>query len=270
MKGDLHIHTTISDGSYNIKEVLQLAKEKQLTHISITNHDTVEGLKDAVRLGREMGIKVIPGIEISAYDFKSNKKVHILGYNFKFEPTNIINLCRPTLKARDENSRWQIQELIKNGYDIEIGLVEEKCKEGQVIYKQHIMDVLKDRDYTGSIYSELYRRLFKNNGMCARDINYVDAIEAVKAIKSDKGIAVLAHPGQLDSFDLIPDLVLNGLDGLEINHPSHSDEDMVKIMEFSEIYGLILTGGSDFHGVYSEGNATVGDVECPIETLNIF
>ena len=79
IKADLHVHTEMSDSSFTIEQVLELAKEKGLTHIAITNHDTVKGLKESVELGKEYGITVIPGIEISAYDYKRNRKVHLLG-----------------------------------------------------------------------------------------------------------------------------------------------------------------------------------------------
>ena len=249
MKGDLHIHTNISDGSYSAKEVLEMAKKNKLTHIGITNHDTVKGLSEGVEMGKEFGIKVIPGIEISAYDFKNNRKVHILGYNFELKGANISKLCNPTLEARNENSMWQMRTLIENGYDI---------------------DVKSVQDYTTSIYSDLYKRLFKNNGICAHDIEYVDAKDAVRAIKDDGGLAVLAHPGQLNSYDLIPELVSNGLDGIEVNHISHNDEDVKKVIEFSQIYGLILTGGSDFHGTYGEEDINIGQILSPRETLNLF
>lgn len=270
MKGDLHIHTNISDGSYSAKEVLEMAKKNELTHIGITNHDTVKGLSEAVEMGKEFGIKVIPGIEISAYDFKNNRKVHILGYNFELKGANISKLCNPTLEARNENSMWQMRTLIENGYDIDVKSVQEKSKVGGVLYKQHIMQALIEKDYTTSIYSDLYKKLFKNNGICAHDIEYVDAKDAVRAIKDDGGLAVLAHPGQLNSYDLIPELVSNGLDGIEVNHISHNDEDVKKVIEFSQIYGLILTGGSDFHGTYGEEDINIGQILSPREALNLF
>ena len=269
MKGDLHIHTDISDGSYTTEEIIKMAKEKNLTHIAITNHDTVKGLNQAINLGKKYNVKVIPGIEISAYDFENNRKVHILGYNFDLKGTHITKLCDPTLKARDENSRWQIKTLMENGFDIDLKSVEEKSKNSTAIYKQHIMHVLIEKDYTSEIYSDLYRRIFKNNGICAKDIKYVDACDAVKAIKKDGGFAVLAHPGQLNSYDIIPQLVESGLDGLEINHHDHTDEDKNKIMKYAEEYKLFLTGGTDFHGKYGTIKMELGNITAPEEVLKI-
>lgn len=269
MKGDLHVHTDISDSSYGIRETLTMAKRNGVTHIGIVNHDTVRGLEEAIELGKSKDIKVIPGIEISAYDFKNKRKVHILGYDFNLEGKNIKNICDPLLERRDENSRWQIQTLLDNNYHLDLGYIKEKSKHSEVIYKQHIMMALIKNNYTDTIYSDLYRKLFKNGGICSRDIEYIDVFEAVKAIKKDGGLAVLAHPGQLNSYDIIQDLVTAGLDGIEINHHSHSEKDLEKIKEYSEKFNLFLTGGTDFHGKYSEKTLNIGDAECPFETLNL-
>lgn len=270
MKGDLHIHSTISDGSYTFKEIIDMASERRLTHISFTNHDTVEGIKEAQEYGKLKGVEVIPGIEISAYDFKRKRKVHILGYNFNPEAPNIKKLCSPLLEKRNENSLWQAKTLIEHGYNIDSFYLNEKCRESGVLYKQHIMQALIKEGYTDKIYSPLYRKLFKNNGICDRDITYIDAFDAVRAVKEDKGIAVLAHPGQLNSYEIAEELICYGLDGIELNHPSHTQEDLIKIKNIAEKYVLILTGGSDFHGRYGEElNIKPGDYKCPVQTLKL-
>lgn len=269
MKGDLHVHTNISDGSYCIEDTLQMAIKNQVTHIGITNHDTVKGLKDAIELGKNLGIKVIPGIEISAYDFKNNRKVHILGYDFNLDGKHIKKLCDPVLEKRHESSKEKINILIKNGYDLDLDYILQLSKDSEIIYKQHIMMNLIKKNYTESIYSDLYKKLFKNQGICSGDIQYIDALEAVKAIKKDGGLAVLAHPGQLNSYDIISDLVSAGLGGIEINHHSNKNDDLIKIKELSQIYNLILTGGSDFHGQYEEVSYDIGSFTCPEETLRL-
>ncbi|MGG7178188.1 PHP domain-containing protein [Clostridium paraputrificum] len=270
MKGDLHVHTNISDSSYNSEETLNMAKENGVTHIGIVNHDTVKGLKEIVDLGIEKGIKVIPGVEISAYDFIHNRKVHLLGYNFNLEGINIRGICEPLLEKRNANSIWQINTLLKDGYEIDIDYIAKKSKNSGVIYKQHIMDALIDKHYTDKIYSDLYRRLFKNAGICANDIEYIDIFKALDAIKRDGGIAIIAHPGQLNSYDIIPELVSRGLDGVEIYHHSHSEEDIRRIRVIGERYGLILTGGTDYHGNYGDSDLRIGDIESPGEFLQVF
>lgn len=268
MKADLHVHTTISDGTFNAIETIEMAKKRGVTHLGIVNHDTVEGLQEIIELGKENGIKVIPGIEISAYDYERNRKVHLLGYNFNLDGKNIKKLCDPMLKKREENTRWQIKRIIEEGYEIEEDFIELISEESTSLYKQHIMEALMKNHYTDSIYSTLYYRLFKNGGICSRDIKYVDVFDALKAIKSDGGQVVLAHPGQLNSYELIPELVEAGLDGIEINHHSHGIQDFIKINELREIYNLFLTGGTDYHGYYGSVEIEIGDLHCPTEFLH--
>ena len=110
------------------------------------------------------------------------------------------------------------------------------------------MDALTDEPFTSADYRTLYRSLFKNGGICDRDIEYVDARDAVRAIVEDGGVAVLAHPGQLDSYDLLPDLVDCGLGGIERFHPDHTAADHARCADLAERYNLLCTGGSDYHG----------------------
>ncbi|OOM78628.1 PHP domain-containing protein [Clostridium sp. BL-8] len=269
MRADFHVHTDISDGSLGLRETIQVAKENEVTHMAITNHDTVKGLKEAIKEGDRKGIIIIPGIEISAYDFVNKKKVHILGYNFELEGKNIRKLCDPILERRNENSIRQIDILKINGYKINTQNILRKSVNSEVIYKQHIMAELIEKGYTDEIYSDLYKKLFKKGGICSGDIEYVDVFEAVKAIKADNGIAVLAHPGQLDSYGIIDELVAQGLDGIELNHMDHTEEDVTKIKEYSDKYGLILTGGSDFHGEYGS-SIKIGEITAPNEYISIF
>lgn len=267
MKIDMHVHSNISDGTDNIGKILDKAKEKKLDGIALTNHDTVKGLDEAIKIGKEKGLKVIKGVEISAYDFRRNKKVHILGYNFN-EGKNIEKLCERIRKDRHENSIWQLEMLEELGYKINKENILKKCENSNVLYKQHIVEELIIKGYTDRVYGELYRSLFKNGGKLDRDIKYVSALEAVRAIKKDGGIAILAHPGELDSYRIIGELVSNGLDGVELNHPSHSCLDKERINVFTKEYDLILTGGSDYHGLY--GESELGSELCPNNYIEVF
>lgn len=267
MKADFHVHTNISDGSMGMEEIIKEAKLKEITHLAITNHDTVEGLLEFLEAGKKEDITIIPGIEISACDMETNKKIHILGYNFELKAPNIKKLCNPILERRHNNSLWQINQLIKNGYEIEVSKIYSRAENSLVIYKQHIMAELIDKKYTDAIYSKLYDELFKGEGICSKDIEYVDACDAVKAIKKDGGLAVLAHPGQLDSYRFIDKLVKVGLDGIEMYHEDHRIEDHEKVKEYCKKYNLIATGGSDFHGSYGRG-ATMGTITSPEEFVS--
>lgn len=266
IKADLHIHTDISDGSLTTEEVIKIAKEKGLTHIAITNHDTVKGLKEAIELGKKYNIVVIPGIEISAYDYKRNRKVHLLGYGIDLEGKHITNLCEKLLKDRNQMTLKQVQIIKSLGYDINEEEVKVYGKNSDISYKQHIMQVMIDKGYVKEIYAPLYKELFKNNGPCDMEIKYIDVFEAIDAIIKDRGIPVVAHPGQMNSYELVEELVDKGLVGVEKYHVSHSVEDYERVDELVKLYNLIVTGGSDFHGSYAK-NRSLGCFTAPSESV---
>lgn len=266
IKADLHVHTEMSDGSFTVEEVIKLAKEKGLTHIAITNHDTVKGLKEAIELGEKYGVNIIPGIEISAYDYKRNRKVHLLGYGIDLEGKNIKNICDRLLKDRNEMTLNQAKIIRDLGYDIYLEEIKKYSKNSGVAYKQHIMQVLINKGYIQEIYSPLYKELFGKNGPCEMELEYIDVYDALEAIIKDNGIPIIAHPGQLKSYELIEELVDKGLVGIEKYHVSHSKEDENKIDELAKKYNLLITGGSDFHGDYAK-NRVLGCRTSPQESV---
>lgn len=265
-KADLHVHTDISDGSLDIEGVIKLAKNEGITHLSITNHDTVKGIKEAIEIGKKYGIKVIPGVEMSAYDYKRKRKVHLLAYNFDLEAKNITRLGEDLLMKRNRNGLKQCEIIKELGYNIDLDKIKGYAKNSSVIYKQYIMRELVEKGYTDKMYSSLYKSLFMGDGPCRMDIKYMDVFDAIKAIKADNGIAVVAHPGQKNSYEVIEELVEFGLDGIEKYHPSHKEEDIKKVQELADKYNLITTGGSDFHGEYAKSRK-LGCCLCPKESI---
>jgi len=249
VKADLHMHSTYSDGSDSLEEIFQKAKKRELTHISIVDHDTTAHVEPALKLSEQYDIKFVPGIEISAFDFARNRKVHILGYDFTSN-MHIKALCDPLLQRRHAHSLWQVKQIQQEGYDITEEHALSYVKEGEILYKQHIMNALTDADFNSDDYQKLYRSLFKAGGAAAGDIEYLDAFDAVRAIRADGGYAVVAHPGQLNSFEITEELVPYGLNGLEVIHPDHSVEQVNRIVKLSKEYNLFQTGGSDDHGLY--------------------
>jgi hypothetical protein len=248
---------------------MKQASEHGVTHISFVDHDTVKGLPEVLELGEKYGIEVIPGIEISAYDFKRDRKVHVLGYNYHPEAVHIQSICEELLQRRQAHSLWQIAQLIAVGYELDVEAIMECAKPSKTIYKQHIMHQLTEEVYMSTEYKRLYKSLFKGDGVASGDIVYIDAIEAVKAIVADGGLAVVAHPGQLDSYDLISELVENGLGGIERNHMDHTEEDHQKVEYLAQKYDLVMTGGTDFHGSYG-ATIEVGDIVSPSNLAAIF
>ena len=252
---DLHVHTTTSDCSMEVEEILKMAKEKGITHIAFTDHDTTQDAKEHQDLAESYGIYGIPGIEMSAYDLKIQKKVHILGYGYS-STKHIEEIGRETLRRRNANCLKQIEILNELGYCVPVEEIQKLSR--SCIYKQHIFDYLVQTGQTEKMFGEIYKYIFKNGGPCDFDIEYPAAEDVVKSIKEDGGAAVLAHPGQQGNFEIITRLVEAGLSGIEWNHPSHGESDKKIIEDYAQRYDLFLTGGSDFHGRYENQSAAIG------------
>ena len=253
IRADLHIHTTVSDGSDTMERVIALAEEKGLDAIAITEHDTLAHLP---RIPKSKKVKVIGGIEISAFDPIYNVRAHILGYHIQ-KPEMVTALTQPLLEERNRNSLQQVEILIHHGYKIDTEKLNKG--DGKYLYKQHIMDYLVATRQVPEMFGNFYEETFKNGGICAFDIQYIDVLEAVIVIKKAGGQAVLAHSGQQQNFYLIPVLADYGLDGLEYNHHANSEADKEKIKRYAEKYNLYLTGGSDYHGRYESQIFGIGD-----------
>ena len=253
IKADMHIHSTVSDGSCTMEEIVEMAERRGLDSIVFTEHDTLSHMK---KLPESRSVKVAAGLEISAFDYEKNLRVHVLGYGIK-EPEKVEKFVHPTLEARHANSMKQIHILNQNGWEIDAEQM--KKADGKYIYKQHIMDYLVSHGKVEELFGTFYYSVFKNGGICHFDIEYADPLEAVRVIKDAGGYAVLAHSGQQQNFELIPSLAAAGLDGLELNHHANSVRDKLIIREYADKYKLFLTGGSDFHGRYEAGSPAVGD-----------
>lgn len=262
MKADLHIHSTISDGSLSRKQIVSLAKQKGLDCIAFSDHDCTYGHNNVSELSND--IRIIPAIEISAYDFQSDKKVHVLGYNYS-NPKPLEELCHPTLEKRNANCLKQIDILSEMGY--RITAEEVKKYSFSCIYKQHILKYLFDTKQSEKLFGDIYHNIFKNGGPCDFDIMYVDCRDAVKAIKEAGGLAVLAHAGQQENYSCVKKLYDCGLDGIELYHPSNNSNAMDIIKQLAEDYGLFFTGGSDFHGEYENAGRDIGDFLSPENPL---
>lgn len=233
-----------------MESVIKKAEKAGVTTISFVEHDTVSGWREQQEIAEVHGIQAIPGIEISAYDFKRQRKVHILGYHFNPEALAINQLCKGLLELRHSHSMWQMSQIQAAGFNLDPEAVVDSAKPSATVYKQHIMQQLTDAPYTSKEYQFLYKSLFKGKGVAAGDIEYAAATDAVRAIVSDGGLAVVAHPGQLDSYELIPELLEAGLGGIERNHFDHSAKDHLKVEKLAQQYGLLMTGGSDYHGAF--------------------
>jgi len=250
MKGDLHCHTKISDGSMLPEDVVEYAARIGLDCLAITDHDTMAGVAIATVRAENYGIHIIPGMEVSTFDYKHNKKVHILCYN-PSHPQMLMELCDNTLKLRREAAIKMINKVAKK-YPVDIKTVKKYALGSTAIYKQHIAMALTDMGYSLAIFDELYWDLFSSKkGWAYVETKLPDTREALSLIKEADGLAVLAHPGVYGNFDIIAELCGMGLDGIECFHPRQSAADEKVAIEAACSHGLLKTGGSDFHGMFT-------------------
>ncbi len=266
-KVDLHCHTKASDNTLSIREVILAAKAAGISHLAITDHDTTLGLEEAMVLGLQHHVHIIPGIEISAYDYKRNRRAHILGYFITPDHPALAELCNPIVDQRHQASVEMVQKLNVAGYKVTWEQVLRYAEGGSAVYKQHIMHALMDSGYCEELFGTLYRKLFSRNGeggqpgLAYIPLVYADAVAAIRAIREAGGVAVLAHPGQLHNYEAIAEWVEAGLEGIEVHHPSHDGAEVEKARSYAERYHLVMTGGSDFHGGYGNPAYPLGSVD---------
>lgn len=268
MSGDLHCHTKLSDGTLGLEEIIALAARKGLGTIAITDHDCLAGTVRAKIIGERLGVKVIPGVEISALDTKSGKNVHILAYLFE-SPDRIEGLCHKNALARKKAGQYMMLKASKI-FPVSTDLIM-KCAQGSTnLYKQHIMHALMHCGCADAIYGKTYEDIFTPGKPMSIGVQpkFADVFEVIEAIKSAGGISVLAHPALYDNFDIIEDLVEAGLNGVEVWHPTCSKENEERLISIAKTHKLLMTGGSDFHGMYGHAGVSLGDYITPKQQLS--
>jgi predicted metal-dependent phosphoesterase TrpH len=267
MKADLHIHSNWSDGSLSVGEIVKTAKALKLRAVSVTDHDTMDGQEEVLDEGARQDLAIISGIEISALDSESDRKIHILGYRVQ-DRDGISRACRPFLEDRGRAVLEAADAIRAVGYPINREDVLAHAGKLGIPYRQHVMHALAGRGYTRTIYGPLYNELFGPGGPGAVKSRYMSAGEAVRLIRDCGGEAVLAHPFQYDSMECLPKLVEWGLAGIECWHHTQSPEREKIVQKEAERYGLFLTGGSDFHGLYMEKSLPPGAVSVELPRIS--
>jgi predicted metal-dependent phosphoesterase TrpH len=264
---DLHLHTTASDGVMSPSEIVRYAKTKGLQAIAITDHDTSEGLKEALMEGEKIGLEVIPGIEISAEHFPGS--MHLLGYFIDNHNPYLCERLEYLQKARAERNPKIVEKLNSLGIEITYEEVVKASGGGQV-GRPHFAQVLMDKKYVRG-FQEAFDRFLKKGAPAYVDKLRFSVEEALHFINEAKGIAVLAHPNtlQAEGYSGLEKLVLRllekGLKGIEVYYPEHSPLDVTHYKTLAERYGLLMTGGTDYHGIEKNGlNIGVGRGEMKI------
>ncbi len=266
---DLHCHSKISDGSMGIEELLAMAKRRGLAAISVTDHDAVAGSTRACIIGKRLGLEVIHGVEMSAYDYERKRKVHILGYMCD-SPDRLEGMCLRINNSRRTAAKNMMTKVLRY-YPIVPETIARHAAGSTNVFKQHIMHALMEAGYADAIYGDVFHKLFSANGGCAHiPIEYPDVREVIDLIRSAGGLVVLAHPYVYDSVDLMHELTDEGLlDGIEVWHPSNDEERISVLKNFAQTHNLLMTGGTDFHGLYTDPARPLGSCGAPENTVQL-
>lgn len=258
---DLHLHTNFSDGTFTPHELVEEAKRAQLSCIGLTDHDSVSGVEPVIK---EAGsdLEVIPGVELTA-EVNTNE-IHILGYFIDVRSEALERELVKIRKRRISRVHEMIDKLKEHGIQLDAQEVFAIAGEGSVS-RLHIARVMLTRGIISNI-PEAFSRFIGNKGCAYVGRFSLTAEDAIKIIIDAGGISVLAHPHSLRCDELIPSFVKAGLRGLEAYYPEHSQAVRRYYEEVAQKYGLLVTGGSDCHGMAKPG-ISVGCIRIPYDIV---
>jgi len=264
MPADLHIHSQHSDGTNTPEEIVGMAAAAGLKTIALTDHDNIDGIEQATEAGRGAGVEVIPGIEFTTESPRA--EVHMLGYFIDPNSQRLVEMLSKIQGGRVRRISKIVQKLNKLGIELEADDVFELSGK-KAPGRPHVARALIKRGAVGSVKEAFDRYLD------ARSPAYVPhykltPTEAIGLIKAAGGIPVFAHPAISRSDELIPQLVEAGLRGLEVYYPGYRPEQIEHYLALAGKHGLLLTGGSDFHGPDSGREIKLGDLTIPVELVD--
>ncbi|WP_128102719.1 PHP domain-containing protein [Paenibacillus sp. DCT19] len=267
---DLHTHSQASDGMQSPTANVELAKHKGLAAMALTDHDTVAGVAEALRAGEELGIEVVAGVEISTR--AGGKDIHVLGYYVNIEDQTFLERLRNLREAREERNQRIIAKLQELGLAISWQDVIEglgrPLEPDESIGRPHMADVLVSKGYATDMRDAFDRYLAEGKpGFVS--VPRVAPEEACRWIREAGGAAVIAHPGLYENDELVREIIQNSKpDGIEVFHSDHDLAEERKYTDLGQEFGLIQTGGSDYHGV-RQGVVFHGDLGSKSVTVDV-
>jgi predicted metal-dependent phosphoesterase TrpH len=263
---DLHTHSIYSDGSSTPEELIELAVSNGLQGLALTDHDTVEGVAEIQQLGEQYDMTIFTGVEISTT--LRQYTLHILGYGIDTTHPGLLQWLQPLQEGREKRNNTILEKLQALGIAITTEEISKISCCGQT-GRPHIARLLIEKGVVENFESAFRQYLGRHKSAWASRFSY-SAAETIDMIHQAGGLAVLAHPGQLDpemrvQSLLIKELTLRGLDGVEVYYPTHTRKTQKKLKAIAAANNLILTGGSDFHGTTRPVNRLAGKAHgfCP-------
>lgn len=250
MKIDLHTHTTASDGLKTPDELVAYAIENEIKALAIADHDTIDGLEDALKYAAGRDIEVIPGIEFSVNYEKGT--FHLVGLYIDWKNRELVERVNELARLRASRAERIVDDLNAHGIAIKYDEVVKEAA-GGAIGKPHVARVLVRHGYAEDPH-DVYRKFLEEGLPGHVKKEKISAREALRLIQNAGGISILAHPASLNAGNyeifekLLKELIPEGLDGIEAYSDMHSPEDAAMYKSIAKKYGLLVSGGSDYHG----------------------
>lgn len=262
---ELHCHTTASDGRLSATEVVQLAKQRDVSLLAITDHNTIAAHEEALAAGSALGLRVLPGIEVSS--LSAQGEVHVLGYNVRPTDTVTIRTLNSLRGVREARARGMIDKLA--ALDIHVPFARVQALAGDaMIGRPHLARALVEMGAVANMQAAFDQYLAEGKPAFVPHEGLTPA-QAVDLIHAAHGIAVLAHPALYrgDLAALLNDLLAAGLDGIEVFYPQHTPAQIEQYKAIARQHNLVMTGGSDFHAIIGDQPASIGTVHVPDDCL---
>lgn len=264
MKIDLHTHTTASDGILSPSQLIELAVKKKLTHLSVTDHDAVAALSEIEKLTAENGIEFIPGIEISCSC--EEEEIHLLAYHIQYQDPDFLNFLSQFSEDRFSRLVKMIEKLNELNVKISLDDLKPYLKNEVSPGRPHLAQALVRLGYVANL-KEAFRFYLDRGKPAYISRKTMEASEVISELFKNGAVPVLAHPGLIRNFEAVFSKLLESkLSGIEVYHPSHSRQQKERFLKLAIENRLIVTGGSDFHGIEKNKKA-LGSVSVPPEAI---
>ena len=259
---DLHAHTTASDGALPPEGLVRLAKERGVSILAVTDHDTLAAIPGALAEAERLDLEIVPGVEVTAY--VDDLEVHILGHFIDPDDAGLRELFASSRDDRTERIRRMIEKLWSLGLPLDADEILIQAP-GSSVGRPHPAQAMVRRGYVASV-QEAFDRYLTPGRPAHVERSRLPAAEVISAIKLAGGVPSLAHPGVYGRDDAISRLAEQGLMGLEVTHPDHDSETIFRYERMRLDYGLLAVAGSDFHGTVglrlsSLGRPSLGEAE---------
>jgi len=262
MRIDLHTHTTASDGLLPPERLVALAKAAGVDLLGVADHDTTDAVDTAMAAGADLGVEVVPAVEINT-DVGATE-VHVLGYYIDHRQPWFQEFLARLRDGRVNRAARMVEKL--NALGIPIAFERVRAMAAGAVGRPHVARALID---AGAVKSteEAFEKYIGRNGPAYVERMRVTPQEAVQVILRASGIPVLAHPGWGVPEEMIPPLVQAGLEGLEVYYPDHTPAMVARYLEIAAQHRLLVTGGTDFHGGDLATRVTIGSQYVPVEAV---